>query len=139
MDSHPLASLGARSSTLTSSPEVGAEPMARKPSWVAISFWIEAGCGIDAVGNGVAEADAVALGMGVALATVEALGCGVGEATASSKGSLMSPLPTAAAAPTAAATSNAAASRTQRADVLRRKPPPWASRSSRAKRDSLNA
>ena len=40
------------------------------------------------MGNGVAEADAVALGTGVALSAVEALGCGVGEATASPDGEL---------------------------------------------------
>ena len=132
---HVLASAGACNSTLTLPP---ADPMARKPSCVAIKLPIEVPSGIDAIGNGVAAADPLALGIGVALSAALADGLGVGEATASSKGSLTRPLPIAAAAPTVAATSNAAASRTQRADV-RRRAPTCASRSSRSKRDSLNA
>src|SRR5439155_21474195 len=87
---HVLASPGECNSTLTALP---ADPMARKPSCVAIRLPIVVPAGIDAIGNGVPAADAVALGRGVALSTAVAVGLGVGEATASSKGSLTRPLP----------------------------------------------
>src|SRR5207249_2339775 len=100
MDCHWLASLGARSSTLTSPLAVGADPMARKPSCVAISLSIPAGSGMLAVGNGVGAAEARSLGTGDALPSGVAVGCGVAEATARTNGSFTRPLPTATAAPT---------------------------------------
>ena len=114
---HVLASVGARSSTFTGSLAVGAVPMARKPSCVAISLPIAVPSGIDASGKGVVEGDALELGTAVLPAGV-GLGSGLDDSTATI-GSFTRPLPIAAAAPTANATSNAAASRAQRADARR--------------------